>query len=39
MEGDVNYFGEVKLVLHDLEGIKNNYPDDYAEVTYCREKE
>ncbi len=35
-EGDVNYFGEVKLVLHDLNVIREKLPDGYSEFVYHR---
>ena len=35
-EGDVNYFGEVKLVLHDLNIIREMLPDGYSELVYHR---
>lgn len=37
-EGDVNYFGELKLVLRDL-GVyaSANVPEGYAELVYKRE--
>lgn len=36
-EGEVNYFGEVKLVLRDLEGYaRGNVPEGYREVFYER---
>lgn len=34
-EGDVNYFGEVKLVLHDLDGLATP-PDGYRVVDFQR---
>ncbi|KAK3403565.1 GNAT domain-containing protein [Sordaria brevicollis] len=38
-EGEVNYFGEVKLVLRDLEGYaRGNVPEGYQEVVYQREE-
>ncbi|KAJ4414539.1 hypothetical protein N0V85_003100 [Neurospora sp. IMI 360204] len=37
-EGDVNYFGELKLVLRDLGAYASaNVPEGYAELVYKRE--
>ncbi len=35
-QGSVDYFGEVKLVLEDYEGLASKAPEGYAEVTYVR---
>jgi len=35
-EGEVNYFGEVKLVLRHLGGKAGESPEGYAEVEYLR---
>ncbi|KXX73050.1 N-acetyltransferase 9-like protein [Madurella mycetomatis] len=35
-EGEVNYFGEVKLVLRDLGKLVADVPEGYAELVYSR---
>ncbi|KAK3308130.1 GNAT domain-containing protein [Chaetomium strumarium] len=35
-EGEVNYFGEVKLVLRRIDGFAANVPEGYAEMVYSR---
>lgn len=35
-EGDVNYFGEVKLVLHDLDRL-TTHPDGYQVIDFVRQ--
>ncbi|KAH8887433.1 hypothetical protein GQ53DRAFT_749914 [Thozetella sp. PMI_491] len=35
-EGDVNYFGEVKLTYHDLARLTKDVPEGYAEIVYSR---
>lgn len=35
-EGEVNYFGEVKLVLRDLGMLAADVPEGYAELVYSR---
>ncbi|GAB1314962.1 hypothetical protein MFIFM68171_05172 [Madurella fahalii] len=35
-EGDVDYFGEVKLVLRDLGMLATDVPEGYAELVYSR---
>jgi RimJ/RimL family protein N-acetyltransferase len=35
-EGEVNYFGEVKLVLRHMDGFAANVPEGYAELVYSR---
>ncbi|KAK5656307.1 hypothetical protein OQA88_4687 [Cercophora sp. LCS_1] len=35
-EGGVNYFGEIKLVLHDFEKVFAAAPEGYAELIYSR---
>lgn len=37
-EGLVNYFGEVKLVLRQLEKFAEVVPEGYAELVYCRDQ-
>ena len=37
-EGEVNYFGEVKLVLRDLDTLAAEVPEGYAELVYSREQ-
>ncbi|KAH6641514.1 GNAT domain-containing protein [Chaetomium tenue] len=37
-EGEVNYFGEVKLVLRDLDMLAEEVPEGYAELVYSREQ-
>ncbi|AEO63355.1 uncharacterized protein THITE_2062722, partial [Thermothielavioides terrestris NRRL 8126] len=36
-EGEVNYFGEVKLVLRDLGKFAEVVPEEYAELVYSRD--
>lgn len=36
-EGDVDYFGEVKLVLRDLNTLAAEVPQGYAELIYSRD--
>ena len=36
-EGDVNYFGEVKLVLRDFDEIAATVPEGYTELVYTRD--
>ncbi|KAK4192995.1 GNAT domain-containing protein [Podospora australis] len=37
-EGEVNYFGELKLVLRDLKGfVEKRTPEGYKELVYSRE--
>jgi len=38
-EGEVNYFGEVKLVLGGLEELTREVPEGYEELLYLREEE
>lgn len=33
-EGDVNYFGEVKLVLQDFDSLTATVPEGYIELVY-----
>lgn len=35
-EGEVNYFGEVRLVLRDLGALAADVPEGYAELVYSR---
>lgn len=35
-EGDINYFGEVKLVLRDFEKVFAVAPQGYSELVYSR---
>lgn len=37
-EGDVNYFGEVKLVLQHLEDFAAEVPEGYGEPVYSRDQ-
>jgi RimJ/RimL family protein N-acetyltransferase len=37
-EGKANYFGEVKLVLRDLDTFAAEVPEGYAELVYSREE-
>lgn len=37
-EGEVNYFGEVKLVLRDFDTLAAQVPEGYAELVYSREQ-
>ncbi|KAJ4302192.1 methionyl-tRNA synthetase [Collariella sp. IMI 366227] len=37
-EGEVNYFGEVKLVLRDLGRFAEEVPEGYAELVYSRDE-
>jgi RimJ/RimL family protein N-acetyltransferase len=37
-EGDVNYFGEVKLVLQHLENFAAEVPEGYTELVYSRDR-
>ncbi|KAL2263599.1 hypothetical protein VTK26DRAFT_6066 [Humicola hyalothermophila] len=37
-EGAVNYFGEIKLVLRDLNRLAEDVPEGYAELVYLREQ-
>ncbi|KAK3906564.1 GNAT domain-containing protein [Staphylotrichum tortipilum] len=38
-EGEVNYFGEVKLVLRRLDQLTNEVPEGYSELLYSREED
>jgi RimJ/RimL family protein N-acetyltransferase len=37
-EGEVNYFGEVKLVLRRLDELVGEVPEGYAELVYSRDQ-
>ena len=37
-EGEVNYFGEVKLVLRDLDKFAAQVPEGYEELVYSRDQ-
>ncbi|KAK4155450.1 GNAT domain-containing protein [Chaetomidium leptoderma] len=37
-EGEVNYFGEVKLVLRRLDKLATEVPEGYAELVYSRDQ-
>ncbi len=37
-EGEVNYFGEVKLVLRDLDRLAAQVPEGYEELVYSRDQ-
>ena len=37
-EGEVNYFGEIKLVLRDLDRFAAEVPEGYAELVYSRDQ-
>ncbi|KAL2128897.1 hypothetical protein VTI74DRAFT_8492 [Chaetomium olivicolor] len=37
-EGEVNYFGEVKLVLRNLDRLVVEVPEGYAELVYSRDE-
>jgi RimJ/RimL family protein N-acetyltransferase len=37
-EGEVNYFGEVKLVLRQLDQLAAEVPEGYAELVYSRDQ-